>query len=824
MTAIRQADPGRVARNLGVAIASAPLTVGYVVLLWLLAFATGTVRFGPHGTLRHTVGAGAPALADGRWWTPLTSGFWAHGPTAYVLTTALAVVFLPIAERRLGSVRAAVVLVVAQVAGTLVAVGLVELGAALGGEWAIALSHSTAFGPAGALTGTLLGASAAMDTLWRRRTRLLGVSLLLAMALYAGTLTDLTRLTIGLAGLAAGVLLRPGRRPVSRAPSIAESRALVALLVAVTAVGPLVAVFAGTPIGPLSVLRHVMVPELPDAGTVRALCEAGQRIECRELRAALRLSGAGPAVFSVVPVLLLLVVAEGLRRGRRAAWWAGIGVHTVLFGLGVLQAATMLTTPQEERIFTAGLPAGQSMLTVALPLALPALVLVVLVVARRRFDVARPGTRPLVVAGVVALGGTAIGWLAGGWLARGGFDRRPNMLELVADLPQRFVPPGYLVEATPRILPVSPASTVVFEWTGVVFWLAVTALLLRLFTTQAEPGAVADRERARALLRQDPRSNLGQIAMWSGHRYWFTADGATAFAYRTIGSVALTTGGPFGAPGPDGPPVAEFTAYCRKQGLVSCLYTITEDTAAACRGLGYSTVQVAEETVLPLATLEFTGKRWQDVRTARNRAAKAGVVAEWTTFGQAPLAIAEQIRTISETWIADKGLPEMGFTLGGLTELNEPGTRLLLAVDGEDTVHGVTSWLPVHRDGAVVGWTLDFMRRRTDGFPGVMEFLIAEAALSAKTDGAEFLSLSGAQLARSTAARGSRGCSACSTSRRWHWNRCTASVPCWRSRPSSSPSTARCTWRTRRSPPCPRSAAPSHTPTCRACPHGRSRT
>jgi lysylphosphatidylglycerol synthetase-like protein (DUF2156 family) len=282
----------------------------------------------------------------------------------------------------------------------------------------------------------------------------------------------------------------------------------------------------------------------------------------------------------------------------------------------------------------------------------------------------------------------------------------------------------------------------------VVFWVAVTALLLRLFTTYATPAVTEERERARELLRAEPRSNLGQIGLWQGNSYWFAADGRTAIAYRVIGSVALTTGGPFGAPGPVGPAVAEFTAYCRQLGLVPCLYTITEPTAAACVSLGYARVQVAEETVLPLADLAFTGRRWQDVRTARNRAVKAGVVAEWTTYADAPLGVVDQLRAISEEWVADKGLPEMGFTLGGLTELGAPGTRLLLAIDADRTVHAVTSWLPVYRDGVVVGWTLDFMRRRTGGFPGVTEFLIAEAAVSCRADGAEFLSLSGAPLAR----------------------------------------------------------------------------
>ena len=95
----------------------------------------------------------------------------------------------------------------------------------------------------------------------------------------------------------------------------------------------------------------------------------------------------------------------------------------------------------------------------------------------------------------------------------------------------------------------------------------------------------------------------------------------------------------------------------------------------------------------------------------------------------------------------DKGVPEMGFTLGGLAELGDDAVRCLVARDSAGVVHAVTSWLPVYQAGQVVGWTLDMMRRRPDAGNGMMEFLIASAALRFKEEGAQFLSLSGAPLA-----------------------------------------------------------------------------
>jgi lysylphosphatidylglycerol synthetase-like protein (DUF2156 family) len=89
----------------------------------------------------------------------------------------------------------------------------------------------------------------------------------------------------------------------------------------------------------------------------------------------------------------------------------------------------------------------------------------------------------------------------------------------------------------------------------------------------------------------------------------------------------------------------------------------------------------------------------------------------------------------------------MGFTLGGLDELDDDEVLCCVAVDAEGIVQGITSWLPVYEDGRLVCWTLDFMRRRGDAFPGVMEFLIASAVQELKNS-VEVISLSGSPLAK----------------------------------------------------------------------------
>ena len=59
-----------------------------------------------------------------------------------------------------------------------------------------------------------------------------------------------------------------------------------------------------------------------------------------------------------------------------------------------------------------------------------------------------------------------------------------------------------------------------------------------------------------------------------------------------------------------------------------------------------------------------------------------------TRLGDEPWGIQQQLRAISEMWVGDKGLPEMGFTLGTLDEAEDPEVRLALAVSPRATSTG----------------------------------------------------------------------------------------------------------------------------------------
>lgn len=731
---------------------SAPVTLGLLVALWVLGATTGSLLHGPTPRMTRMVAAGVRSLENGHLWTPVTAALFAPGLPGYLVGSLVVLALCVPAERRLGSRRFALGALLTQVFGVLLTLGVVRLVGLADVQWARELSRNPAVGPTTYAVGVALVSSAALDTLWRRRLRVGLLVVLATVMLYGGLLEDVVRFSCALVGLLLGpVLLGRPRRGARLAGTRREGRVLVAIVVAASALGPVLAAFSPTAVGPLSVLQYLFTSAPPDAAAVQDTCADPTTTaeSCLDLQSQLRLSGVGPSILSVLPSLLLVVLSDGLRRGRRAAWAAAVALHVLLVGLSVFLVLHATIGRSGQVVLTDALQHVRFVQTLTIPLVAPLVVLLVLLGSRRLFDVAAPRRtyRRLALTALALVVALTVVYVVGGLLLGSGFDRRPGLLNLVQDLPQRFVPPGYLGQVEPDFLPDSVAATLLFEWTGVVFWAVLSVLAIRSFL---RPVTADDDSAGRALelLRAHGGSHLSWMTTWAGHQRWFTPEGDGFVAYRVLLGVAVTTSDPVCPPDRTATVVLGFADFCTANGWTPCFYSVTERVRAATAALGWGELQVAEETVLPLTGLAFTGKKFQDVRSSFNKAAKDGITAEWLVFPSAPLALTEQIIAISEEWVADKGVPEMGFTLGGLAEVDDPAVRCLVALDADRSVQGITSWLPVHRDGVVVGWTLDFMRRRSEGFRPAMEFLIASAALLLQEEGAEFLSLSGAPLAR----------------------------------------------------------------------------
>lgn len=734
-------------------VAQHPFATGVTLLILVLALATGPLR-GPHRPLRGWLGAGAVQLLDGHWWSPFTAVLFTDDLFELIVVLVLTVVLVGASERLMGTWRTALAFFGTAVVGIVVGAIVQVLANDIGELWARNVHGLLVLDVFTAIGGTIMTASAFAGTLWRRRIRVITLLIAIMYLLYSGMPSDLYRLLAVLTGLALGPLLRQGRVAGGwLRSSHHEVRVLLASALTISAIGPVIGLLGSTRYGLLSPIGLLFSNEAPSATAVTQRCQAfAVTPSCFRDLTLERINGLGPVLLSVLPLLLLLVAAYGLLRGRRFAVWLAVAVNGLLallsalyYGILPIAAPRPVMSPRYWEVTV----------ILALSTLVPLAMAVLLIVFRRHFTV-MPSMRA-VRRYVILVAATGVGlvglYVLVGWLQKDtGFTRPVDLEDLLADVLERFVPVSFLRREPVQYLPTTPLATIVYHNIGTVFWLvaiigAIPAMLGRGLRGRGsgEAGHVRD------LLHRGGGDAIAFMATWPGNSYWFDPIGGGAIAYRVEGRVALTTGGPFGAPGPHDGAIQGFARFCDDNGWIPVFYSVDAHYTPLFERLGWSTMTVAEETLIRPQLWATTGKKWQDVRSSINRAQRAGIRSEWTSFAALPLTMTVQLSDISEQWVAEKDLPEMGFTLGGLDELRDPEVRLMLAVDENGRVEAVTSWLPTFRDGIVVGWTLDFMRRRPDSINGVMEFLIAEAATRMKEDGIEFMSLSAAPLAHTAA-------------------------------------------------------------------------
>jgi phosphatidylglycerol lysyltransferase len=245
--------PAWSATAFGNAARRAPLTFSLLVTFWVVGASTRSLLRGPRGPLRHT------ALLEGQpsWGHPLTwaaSFLWSTNLQGYVWGTLALLTLGVFVEQRLGTARYAIALATTHVlaAATLVVSSLV-LGWAHPG-WTRAFLAIHYGGPTIGIVGATLAASASLPVLWRRRLRAGSVTLFATMALFDGGGVAVLLLAAAVIGLIVGQFLATTSAGPSPVGSVHEARILTSVIVAATAVGPLLATVTPNPTGPFAVL------------------------------------------------------------------------------------------------------------------------------------------------------------------------------------------------------------------------------------------------------------------------------------------------------------------------------------------------------------------------------------------------------------------------------------------------------------------------------------------------------------------------------------------------------------------------------------------
>jgi len=415
----------------------------------------------------------------------------------------------------------------------------------------------------------------------------------------------------------------------------------------------------------------------------------------------------------------LLALGRGIARRKRAAWWLAVGA---------LSAGLLLHLGLD--FFWRG----------ALASAVP---LILLVRARRLF-VARSDAASLRFAGGLAVG-SAGALLAFGWVV---LENHRVQLEGRHDGLARMQAVAELVflQSSDTLLARTPeAQTALFaiSFAGAATILLVVLTALRPVLDPPRP-TVRETERARRIVQSEGRDPLNEFALADDKRLFFTRDGRSLVAYALWRNFALTLADPIGPVDGRRAAIREFMEFCADQDWEPVFYETGPDSADDYAAEGFVVFKIGECASISLPEFSLTGKRYQDLRTARSRAGREGLVLRWLPPGIPPEpALAAELRAVSDGWLARKRGGEMTFDLGAYSdeEIIARGAALAMRADGR--VEAFATWLP-YRSGT--GRCLDLMRARPE-VPGAMDFVIVESLLAFQAQGLSAASLANAPLA-----------------------------------------------------------------------------
>ncbi|MFM9448147.1 phosphatidylglycerol lysyltransferase domain-containing protein [Streptomyces acidiscabies] len=439
------------------------------------------------------------------------------------------------------------------------------------------------------------------------------------------------------------------------------------------------------------------------------------------------------AALSLSAGILLLLLAHGLKRGKRRAWRATVA----LLPAGAAAQFTYRHSPVGVIISVA--------------------LLVALIVYRDQFDaLPDPRSRWRALANFILMGA---GSLALGMVIVSVHSERMVGDPSVADRLTHVVYGLFGFEG-PVDYAGNTSWTVAFSL-GALGWVTALTTIYLAFRPEHPAAQLTeeDETKLRALLeKHGRRDSLGHFALRRDKAVVFSPSGKAAVTYRVVSGVMLASGDPIGDveawPGAIERFMDEAKAHSWTPAVMGCSETGGEVWT---RETGLDALELGDEAVVDVADFSLAGRAMRNVRQMVKRIERAGYetrVRRIRDLGDAEL---ERIRRAADDWRGTS--TERGFSMA-LGRIGDPsdGDCLIATAHKADDVtdaygdlKAILHFVPWGNDGA----SLDLMRRDRSADPGMNELLIVAALQAAPKFGITRVSLNFAMF-RSALARGEK--------------------------------------------------------------------
>lgn len=268
----------------------------------------------------------------------------------------------------------------------------------------------------------------------------------------------------------------------------------------------------------------------------------------------------------------------------------------------------------------------------------------------------------------------------------------------------------------------------------------VAAVIVAFAPARApEPGTAGERAVVRELVAHEDADSLAPFATRADKTYVFSPDGRAAIGYRVIFGTALVGGDPVGAVESAEDAMRAYLALCTEHGWRPAVLGASDEMRMAWCRLGMRGLRIGDEAVLDVAGFSLESRRMRNLRQAVNRTRNAGVTVTITR----PTAVqAEQLAPVLAHWL--HGAREHGFAMNLDAILTPRPDCLIATAYGRDGEPVAFARFALAADGTC--YTLDVAPRGRNAPNGVAERLIVEIVEYAREHGGREVSLNFAAL------------------------------------------------------------------------------
>ena len=428
--------------------------------------------------------------------------------------------------------------------------------------------------------------------------------------------------------------------------------------------------------------------------------------------------------FTLLAGALLLMTANGLRRGKRRAFVAALLLAAVSVPVNLLKAFDFEeATTAAAMMFLLGIN-GEAF-----------------TVKSRAFTV-----RGMAVPLLMSFAALAVYAVGGCWLVELRFSPGDASLQrAIAESLYQMFGIGQPVLEVARDLHAVRWFLSSISLLGITALVGLAVALLRPAGHRGRHSA--DRARVRELARRYADSTIAAFALEEDADYFFSANQRAVLAYRFESDVLLVIGDPIGPPEEMPALLQAFEIFCREHDWAFAFYQVRPEHLRWYRTRGWSAVHIGEDPMLRTARFTLEGPALGTVRRQVRKLDKAGLVVRHFVPGESafdpardPDRILEQLREISNEWVKAKSGGEKGFCMGRFDAAELCNAWLSVAWNpATRRVEAFATWTPIW---ARRGWAIDLMRRRRDAPTGVMELLVVRSVEHARERGDDLMSLS----------------------------------------------------------------------------------